>query len=95
LAVDDHYLTICDEIEKLQDQCMTVDTKSIKKSIDNTVQIYENEIAKMAKGLDDFKTGFESWDKCYRQAEYQNRELRKNIDIYKTIEFNGMQLHVK
>ena len=95
LAVDDHYLAIYDEIEQLQAQCMAIDTKIIRKSIDNTVQIYESEIVKMTKGLDDLEAGFESWDKCYRQAEYQNRELRKNIDIYKTIEFNGMQLHVK
>jgi len=91
LAVDDHYLAIYDEIEQLQAQCMTIDTEIIRKSIDNTVQIYESEIVKMTKGLDDLEAGFESWDKCYRQAEYQNRELRKNIDIYKKKLLNSME----
>ncbi len=84
-------------IEQLQGQCMAIDTKIIRKSIDNTVQIYESEIVKMTKGLDDLEAGFESWDKCYRQAEYQNKEFRKKYRYLqkKALKFNGMQLRVK
>ncbi len=90
LAVDTHYLDLCEEIDILQNKCMQMDTASILESTKITVQIYEREIIRMKRGLSDFASGFESWDSCYREAEYLNRELEKNIDIYKSQLLGGL-----
>jgi len=78
LKIDEHYLNLIDEVNDIEEKCMSKSAES-NKIIENEVEKFEGKLESLRGEFDKLEIDFDKWESVREGSKYQLKDLNEKI----------------
>ena len=82
LKIDEHYLNLIDEVNDIEEKCMSKSADS-NKLIEDEVKTFEEKLESFRVEFDKLEIDFDKWESVREKSNYQSKELNEKILKFK------------